>query len=42
MELATVPVYQSEIVPGPVRGLVVSTYQLSINVREFFAMLLLH
>jgi len=31
MELATVPVLQSEIVPGAVRGLVVSTYQLSIN-----------
>jgi MFS transporter, SP family, sugar:H+ symporter len=31
MELAIVPVYQSEIVPGPVRGLVVSTYQLAIN-----------
>ncbi|KAJ9154933.1 Hexose transporter HXT13 [Pleurostoma richardsiae] len=30
-ELATVPVFQSEIVPAPVRGLAVSTYQLSIN-----------
>lgn len=37
MELAVVPVYQSEIVPAPVRGLVVGTYQLSINVRIIFA-----
>jgi len=33
MELATVPVFQSEIVPAPVRGFVVSTYQLMIGVR---------
>lgn len=32
MELATVPVFQSEIVPAPVRGLAVSTYQLSLGV----------
>ncbi|KAJ5110665.1 hypothetical protein N7532_001200 [Penicillium argentinense] len=31
MELSVVPVYQSEIVPAPVRGFVVGTYQLSIN-----------
>ncbi|KAJ5692018.1 hypothetical protein N7462_001441 [Penicillium macrosclerotiorum] len=31
MELSVVPVYQSEIVPGPVRGFIVGTYQLSIN-----------
>jgi MFS family permease len=31
MELATVPVFQAEIVPAPVRGLAVSTYQLSIG-----------
>lgn len=31
MELATVPVFQSEIVPAPVRGLAVSTYQLSLG-----------
>ncbi|KAK1512175.1 sugar transporter [Colletotrichum tamarilloi] len=30
-ELAVVPVYQSEIVPAPVRGMVVGTYQLSIG-----------
>lgn len=38
MELATVPVFQAEIVPAPVRGLAVGSYQLSINVsspREF-------
>ncbi|KAK3940477.1 sugar transporter [Diplogelasinospora grovesii] len=31
MELATVPVFQAEIVPAPVRGLAVSTYQLSLG-----------
>lgn len=31
-ELSVVPVYQSEIVPAPVRGFIVGTYQLSINV----------
>lgn len=31
MELAVVPVYQSEIVPAPARGLIVGTYQLSIG-----------
>ncbi|PWY69014.1 putative sugar transporter [Aspergillus sclerotioniger CBS 115572] len=30
MELAVVPTFQSEIVPAPVRGLVVGTYQFSI------------
>ncbi|KAH8895355.1 general substrate transporter [Thozetella sp. PMI_491] len=30
IELAVVPTYQSEIVPGPVRGLVVGSYQLSL------------
>lgn len=30
-ELSVVPVFQSEIVPGPVRGFAVSTYQLSIS-----------
>ncbi|OAP54927.1 hypothetical protein AYL99_10627 [Fonsecaea erecta] len=30
MELAVVPVFQSEIVPTPVRGLAVSTYQFSL------------
>jgi hypothetical protein len=33
MELAVVPVFQSEIVPPPVRGLAVGTYQMSINVE---------
>ncbi|KAL4893114.1 general substrate transporter [Aspergillus ambiguus] len=32
MELSVVPVFQSEIVPAPVRGLVVGTYQLSLNI----------
>ena len=32
MELAVLPVYQSEVVPKHVRGLVVSTYQLSIQI----------
>jgi SP family sugar:H+ symporter-like MFS transporter len=31
MELATAPVFQSEIVPAPVRGLAVGTYQLCIG-----------
>ncbi|KAI1876205.1 uncharacterized protein JN550_001701 [Neoarthrinium moseri] len=30
MELAVVPAFQSEIVPAPVRGLIVGTYQLSL------------
>lgn len=30
MELAVVPAYQSEIVPAPVRGLIVGTYQFSL------------
>ncbi|CAH0052386.1 unnamed protein product [Clonostachys solani] len=30
MELAVVPAYQSEIVPAPVRGFVVGTYQLAL------------
>ncbi|KAH7160676.1 general substrate transporter [Dactylonectria macrodidyma] len=30
MELAVVPIFQSEIVPAPVRGFVVGTYQLSL------------
>ena len=33
MELAVVPVFQSEIVPKQVRGLVVETYQLMLFVR---------
>ena len=32
MELAVLPVYQAEVVPTPARGLVVSTYQLSIQI----------
>jgi SP family sugar:H+ symporter-like MFS transporter len=32
MELSVVPVFQSEIVPAPVRGFVVATYQLSLIV----------
>lgn len=32
MELAVVPVFQSEIVPKQVRGLVVETYQLMLFV----------
>ncbi|CAI7660906.1 unnamed protein product [Penicillium pancosmium] len=31
MELSVVPVYQSEVVPAPVRGFVVGTYQLAIG-----------
>jgi len=30
MELSVVPVFQAEMVPGPVRGFVVGTYQLSL------------
>lgn len=30
MELSVVPMFQSEIVPAPIRGLAVATYQLSI------------
>lgn len=32
MELAVVPVFQSEIVPKQVRGLIVETYQLMLYV----------
>ncbi|KAL9106850.1 MAG: hypothetical protein Q9227_008183 [Pyrenula ochraceoflavens] len=32
MELASVPVYQSEVVPAPVRGLAVGSYQLSLGI----------
>lgn len=32
MELAVVPIYQSEITPGKARGFVVGTYQLSLGV----------
>ena len=31
MEFSVVPIFQSEITPAPVRGLVVGTYQLAIN-----------
>lgn len=32
MELTSVPVYQSEVVPGPVRGLAVGSYQFSLGI----------
>lgn len=32
MELSTVPVYNSEIVPAPIRGLMVGSYQLSLGI----------
>ncbi|KAK5086701.1 hypothetical protein LTS08_007115 [Lithohypha guttulata] len=35
MELSVVPAYQSEIVPAPVRGLIVGTYQLSLVLGGF-------
>jgi MFS family permease len=35
MELAVIPAFQSEIVPAPVRGLVVGTYQLSLIIGGF-------
>lgn len=35
MELAVVPVFQSEIVPAPVRGLAVGSYQFSLMVSIF-------
>ncbi|KAL1801703.1 hypothetical protein ACET3X_002045 [Alternaria dauci] len=35
MELAVIPAFQSEIVPAPVRGLVVGTYQLSLVIGGF-------
>ncbi|CEN59436.1 hypothetical protein ASPCAL01886 [Aspergillus calidoustus] len=31
MELSVVPIFQSEIVPAPIRGLIVGTYQLSLT-----------
>lgn len=34
MELSVVPVFQSEIVPKQVRGLVVETYQLMLYVSS--------
>lgn len=33
MELAVVPVFQSEIVPKQVRGIIVETYQFMLYVR---------
>ena len=36
MELAVVPVFQAEIVPKQVRGLVVETYQLMLFVSDTF------
>lgn len=35
MELSVVPAYQSEIVPAPVRGMIVGTYQLSLVLGGF-------
>lgn len=32
MELSSVPVYQSEVVPAPIRGLMVGSYQLSLGI----------
>jgi hypothetical protein len=32
MELAVVPVFQSEIVPAPIRGMAVGSYQFSLMV----------
>lgn len=32
MELSSVPVYNSEIVPAPIRGLMVGSYQLSLGI----------
>lgn len=32
MELSSVPVYQSEVVPGPIRGLAVGSYQFSLGI----------
>lgn len=32
MELSTVPVYQSEVVPAPIRGLMVGSYQFSLGI----------
>jgi MFS transporter, SP family, sugar:H+ symporter len=32
MELSTVPVYQSEVVPAPIRGFAVGSYQLSLGI----------
>jgi SP family sugar:H+ symporter-like MFS transporter len=32
MELSVVPVFQSEIVPAPVRGMAVGSYQFSLMV----------
>jgi MFS transporter, SP family, sugar:H+ symporter len=32
MELSSVPVYMSEIVPAPIRGLMVGSYQLSLGI----------
>lgn len=32
MELAVVPIYQSEIVPGQARGFIIATYQVSLVV----------
>lgn len=36
MELAVVPIFQSEIVPKQVRGLIVETYQFMLYVGGFY------
>lgn len=35
MEMSVIPVYQSEIVPAPVRGIAVASYQMSLAVGGF-------
>ena len=45
MELSSVPVYQSEVVPAPIRGLAVGSYQVSLGiggliVSQFLEMML--
>lgn len=36
MELSVVPVFQSEIVPAPIRGMAVGSYQFSLMVRLLY------
>ena len=41
MEFSSIPVYQAELVPAPVRGLAVASYQLSVGIGGLIMSLIL-
>ena len=41
MEFSSIPVYQAELVPAPVRGLAVASYQLSVGIGGLIMSLVL-